>query len=125
MPCYDPVTYGPHPDPVLHRKLSKLGTLTRLYDFLKTPEDIYSLTEHFPASELSYSTQAQRVNVLLDTLLRPNGDLELGPAKPNVRWVKDDRARADHLVLGVASHAGGQWSENPVATSSDIQTLRY
>ncbi|KAF8419374.1 hypothetical protein EV426DRAFT_577114 [Tirmania nivea] len=123
IPYYDPITHGPHPDPVLHRKL--LGTSGCLYEFLQSPEDVSYLTEHFPASQLPYSTQAQRINVLLDTLLRPNADLEIDECKPRIRWVKDDTKRVDHLVIGAAPQAGGQWSENPIATSLDISTLSY
>lgn len=118
------MSHGPHPDPVLHRKLSELPSAS-LYESLQSPEDVAYLTEHFPASHLSYSTQAQRINVLLDTLLRPNGDIDIDECKPRIRWVKDDEKRVKHLVLGAAPRAGGQWSENPVATSLDICTLRY
>ncbi|KAF8451761.1 hypothetical protein BGX38DRAFT_1180981 [Terfezia claveryi] len=124
IPYYDPVTHGPHSDPVLHRKLLELP-LRSLYEFLQSPEDVSYLTEHFPASQLSYSTQSQRINVLLDTLLRPNADLDLDRCKPRIRWVKDDSKRVAHLVIGSAPKAGGQWSENPIATSLDIGTLSY
>ncbi|RPB22978.1 hypothetical protein L211DRAFT_289612 [Terfezia boudieri ATCC MYA-4762] len=124
VPYYDPVTHGPHPDPVLHRKLLEIPSGS-LYEFLQSPEDVSYLTEHFPASQLSYSTQAQRINVLLDTLLRPNADLDIDRCKPRIRWVKDDSKRVAHLVIGSAPKAGGQWSENPIATSLDIGTLSY
>ena len=109
---------------MLHRKLLGIPSGS-LYEFLQSPEDVSYLTEHFPASQLPYSTQAQRINVLLDTLLRPNADLDIDECKPRIRWVKDDSRRVVHSVIGAAPKAGGQWSENPVATSLDIGTLRY
>ncbi|KAF8465380.1 hypothetical protein BDZ91DRAFT_776689 [Kalaharituber pfeilii] len=124
VPYYDPVTSGPHPDQLLHRKLAESASKP-LYASLSSPEQIRYLTEHFSASPMSYSSQAQRVNVLLDTLLRPNGDIDIGEYKSRIRWVKDESRVVDHVVLGAASSAGGQWSESIVATSSDISTLSY
>ncbi|KAI5805628.1 hypothetical protein DFH27DRAFT_590717 [Peziza echinospora] len=125
IPSYDPITYGPHPDPVLHRKLCADGAPSSLYEILQSPEDIAYLTEHFDASNMSYSTQAQPVNVLLDTLLRPNGDLDAELPEPRLKWETKPNNRINHLVLGSAPSAGGQWSESPVATSSEIRTLSY
>lgn len=63
--------------------------------------------------------------MLLDTLLRPNGDIDIDNCQSRIRWVKDTKKRVHHLVLGAAPKAGGQWSENPVATNLAIRTLRY
>src|SRR5438034_1319476 len=48
--------------------------------------DIDSLTDHFQASRFSYSTQALPVNVLLDTLVRPNGDTDDAEGNTNILW---------------------------------------
>ncbi|TGZ79841.1 hypothetical protein EX30DRAFT_341939 [Ascodesmis nigricans] len=124
IPFYDPVTHGPHPDPVLHKKLSK--TLGKpLFYALDTPQQSERLTDHFPASNLSYSTQALPLNALLDTLQRPNADTELGEVKGRLRWEKWPQKSVEHMVLGSAPDAGGQWTEDPVSTNWDIGTLSY
>lgn len=124
VPRYDPVTHGPHPDPVLHGKFSKFSGQS-LCDILDSQKAIEYLTEHFHASHLSYSDQALPVNTLLDTLMRPNADTEIGELKSRLRWEKNPAKRVDHIVLGSAAEAGGQWTENPVSANWDIGTLRY
>jgi len=124
VPRYDPVAHGPHPDSILHRKLSKMSGRP-LYDMLESQRAIDDLTEHFPGSPLSYSNQALPVNVLLDTLFRPNADTEIGGIKTRLRWDQNPAKRVDHIVLGSASEAGGQWTEDPVSTNWDIGTLSY
>ena len=66
----------PHPDPLLHAKLRHAAPLLDV--------DVVTLTEHFAASRLSYSTQALPVNVLLDTLIRPSVDVEDAECTTNV-----------------------------------------
>jgi len=83
------------------------------------------LTEHFHAATfMSYSNQALPLNVLLDTLVQPGADTEIGGAKSRLKWSIDERRRIGHVVLGSAKEAGGQWSEDPVSTSWDIEALR-
>lgn len=124
IPFYDPVTHGPHPDPVLHKKLAK--TVGKpLFCALDSPNSCERLTDHFPASNLSYSTQALPLNTLLDTLQRPNADTQLGEVKSRIRWEKWPQKSVDHMVLGSAPDAGGQWTEDPVSTNWDIGTLRW
>lgn len=114
LPSYD-VT-NPHPDPILHEKLSNSSNLLEL--------ELRSLTEHF-ASSLRYSTQALPINVLLDTLIRPNADTDFAEVKSCLKWDhRPDRA-ISHLVLGNASRPGGQWSESPMAASWSIGALSY
>ncbi|CCX29825.1 Similar to Oxidative stress-induced growth inhibitor 1; acc. no. Q9UJX0 [Pyronema omphalodes CBS 100304] len=126
VPRYDPITYGPHPDPILHSKLLKLCAHTKpLTEILDSPKAISFLTEHFHASSLSYSDQALPVNVLLDTLMRPNADTEIGELKSRLKWEKVPGKRVDHIVLGSAQESGGQWSEEPVSENWDIGTLSY
>ena len=124
MPRYDPVTHGPHPDPVLHSKLSKLAGKP-LYDVLDSTAACHQFTDHFHASNLSYSNQALPVNTLLDTLMRPNADTEIGGLKSRLRWERNTAKRVDHIVLGTAPESGGQWTEEPVSQNWDIGTLRY
>jgi len=115
IPYYNPST--PHPDPILHRKLSASPCLLDV--------DIVDFTAHFAASRLSYSTQALPVNVLLDTLLRPLADTEPGKHESCVEWRFEEERRVRHVVLGNTPQAGGQWADNPVSASWDIGTLSY
>lgn len=115
IPFYDAAT--PHPDPLLHAKLQKKPQLLGL--------DIDVLTEHFAASRFSYSTQALPVNVLLDTLVRPNGDTDDTGKKSNIEWRYMPEMAVPHLVFGSSSQPGGQWTDNPTDASWDIQTLSY
>lgn len=107
----------PHPDPLLHAKLQHAAPLLDV--------DVDTLTEHFAASRLSYSTQALPVNVLLDTLIRPSVDVEDAECTTNVEWRTVPEKAVSHLVIGDAPQPGGQWVENPVPASWDIQTLSY
>ncbi|RAK78504.1 uncharacterized protein BO72DRAFT_457945 [Aspergillus fijiensis CBS 313.89] len=107
----------PHPDPLLHAKLLQNPALLQA--------DVSTLTEHFAASRLSYSTQALPVNVLLDTLVRPSLDVEELECVTNVEWRYEPEKAVPHLVFGDAACAGGQWTENPMPASWDIQTLSY
>lgn len=126
VPIYDPTTHGPHPDPVLHSKLTQIGSGRPLYDALDSPKTAETLTEHFPSSTfMSYSSQALPINVLLDTLVRPNADTEIGESKSRIRWERDPARRVDHLVLGDAGKAGGQWAEDAIGANWDCETLRF
>jgi hypothetical protein len=106
-----------HPDPILHSKLVKSPCLLDI--------DVPSLTAHFNASRLSYSTQALPINVLLDTLIRPLADTEPGSLGTCVEWRYDQTRAVPHVVLGNTAQAGGQWADNPVAASWDIGALSY
>jgi hypothetical protein len=124
VPRYDPVTHGPHPDAVLHGKLSKFSGKS-LCDVLDSQKACEYMTEHFHASNLSYSSQALPVNTLLDTLMRPNADTEIGvELKSRLGWDKNPAKRVDHIVLGSAPESGGQWTEEPISANWDIGTLR-
>lgn len=115
IPIYDET--NPHPDPILHQKLLSTRDLLNL--------DVDSLTEHFAASRFSYSTQALPINVLLDTLVRPWGEIDDTNKRTCVKWqYQPDRAVA-HVVLGNTTTTGGQWVDNPVQASWDIGTLSY
>lgn len=108
----------PHPDPLLHAKLLNAPCLLR--------SDLDALTHHFAASRMSYATQALPVNVLLDTLLRPNGDTDDLGDVTNVRWEYHPHLKIPHRVLGDAPTPGGLWAvEDPARVSWDIQTLSY
>ncbi|KAG0126973.1 hypothetical protein HOY82DRAFT_580803 [Tuber indicum] len=125
IPTYDSATHGPHPDPVLHSKLSRYGNRP-LFDATESARACEALTEHFhAATHMSYSNQALPLNVLLDTLVQPGADTEIGGAKSRLKWSFDERRRIGHVVLGSAKEAGGQWAEDPVNTSWDIETLSY
>lgn len=118
-----------HPDPLLHAKLEHARDLLDL--------NVDSLTDHFAASRLSYSTQALPVNVLLDTLVCPSIDVEEGECVSNLRWRYAPEMAVPHLVFGDAAAPGGQWTEadedededegEAALRSSDerIQTLSY
>jgi len=115
IPFYDSKT--PHPDPLLHAKLLKCPNLLNV--------DVDHLTEHFYASRISYSTQALPINVLLDTLVRPKGDTEDVAHHTNVEWRHMPEKAVPHVVVGSTASTGGQWVENPVKASWDIETLSY
>ena len=115
IPYYNPAQ--PHPDPILHKKLSQSPCLLDI--------DVNDLTAHFAASRLSYSTQALPINVLLDTLIRPLSDTDPGKYQSCVEWRFEEDRVASHLVLGNTSRTGGQWAENPVSASWDIGALSY
>ena len=83
------------------------------------------LTAHFAASRLSYSTQALPVNVLLDTLIRPLADTSPKEYKTCLEWGLEPEKNVPHLVLGNTAQVGGQWADNPVSASWDIETLSY
>jgi hypothetical protein len=107
----------PHPDPLLDAKLKDAPNLLNA--------DVDALTAHFGASRLSYSTQALPVNVLLDTLVRPDVDIDEAGTTSNVEWRHIPEKAVSHLVFGKPSYPGGQWTEDPHGASWDIQTLSY
>ncbi|KAL4934088.1 uncharacterized protein BDV17DRAFT_225 [Aspergillus undulatus] len=115
LPYYS--SQHPHPDPLLHAKLKDAPALLGA--------DVDALTEHFAASRLSYSTQALPVNVLLDTLVRPSVDVEELQSVTNVEWLYEPEKAVPHKVLGNALRPGGQWTENRMPASWEIQTLSY
>ena len=106
-----PIYSKAHPDKILNSKLHA----DLLVDF-----DVADLTSHF---HTQYSTAALPVNVLLDTLLRPFGDTE-----PNVKscisWEYHPERVVSHVVLGNTA-PGGQWADNPVKASGNIEALSY
>ncbi|MCJ1336626.1 hypothetical protein MMC09_001904 [Bachmanniomyces sp. S44760] len=115
IPYYD--TTNPHPDTILHKKLSKSTCLLDV--------DVHDLTSHFAGSRLSYSTQALPINVLLDTLLRPLADTEPGAHQSCVQWRYESERAVPHVVLGNTPNAGGQWADDPVAGNWNIRALSY
>ncbi|KAJ5901496.1 hypothetical protein N7495_002024 [Penicillium taxi] len=115
LPYYLP--NPPHPDPLLHAKLLDAPDLLH--------HNVDSLTAHFAASRLSYSTQALPVNVLLDTLMCPSLDIDESGTTSNLEWRHVPEKAIPHLVFGKAPYPGGQWTEDPCGASWDIQTLSY
>ena len=105
---------GRHPDDNLHQALGE-GR-----DLLSFDPEIF---DHLRSS-LKYSSQALPVNVLLDTLLRPNGDVS-DLCSSCIEWINAPENAVDHVVLGDSSRAGGQWADNSTVSSSDIGTLSY
>lgn len=73
---------------------------------------------------MSYSTQALPINVLLDTLMRPNADTEIGECESRLRWEVDASKAVSHVVLGSAPEAGGQWAEDQLGFGRDVEALR-
>ncbi|KAJ5779930.1 hypothetical protein N7457_005090 [Penicillium paradoxum] len=107
----------PHPDHLLDAKLRAVPEILNA--------DVESLTAHFNASRLSYSTQALPVNVLLDTLVRPSVDVDEPGSISNIEWRSQPEKAVSHLVFGKPTNPGGQWTEDPLGASWDIQTLSY
>lgn len=114
-PYYNPSS--PHPDPILHKKLSESPCLLDVH--------VKDLTAHFAASRLSYSTQALPINVLLDTLIRPLVDTDPEKINTCVEWRFEAERKMSHVLMGNTAQAGGQWADNPVSASWDIGTLSY
>lgn len=114
-PYYIPT--NPHPDPILHKKLSESPCLL--------DADVHDYTAHFAASRISYSTQALPINVLLDTLIRPLADTNPGEFDTRLEWRLEPGRKVSHVVLGDTAQVGGQWANNPVCASWDIGTLSY
>ncbi|CAD6588322.1 MAG: hypothetical protein ASARMPREDX12_003231 [Alectoria sarmentosa] len=115
IPYYNPSS--PHPDPILHKRLSKSPCLLDV--------DTDDLTAHFTASRLSYSTQALPINVLLDTLIRPLADTNPERYETCVEWRLESERKLPHVILGNTAQVGGQWADNPVPASWDIEALSY
>ena len=115
LPFYD--VANPHPDPLLHQKLKSNPCL------LNT--DVDYLTDHFSGSRFSYSTQALPVNVLFDTLIRPYSETDDASLYSCIKWEFHPERAVDHVVVGNTDSAGGQWVDNPVEASWDIETLSY
>lgn len=117
IPYYVPDT--PHPDSLLHAKLKDSTCLLR--------PGLDLLTHHFAASSLSYSTQALPINVLLDALLRPYGEVDDSGEITNLRWQYKPHRAVPHLVIGNATSTGGVWAmDDPIPNVSwDIETLSY
>ena len=94
---------------------------------LKIIPDLLSLTprlyDHFRSS-LKYSTQALPINVLLDTLLRPNADTEIN-SRSCVEWKRIPERAITHVVLGETKTPGGLWAEKDASAIWDIQALSY
>ena len=115
IPYYN--SSSPHPDPILHKKLSESSCLLDIH--------VHDLTAHFAASRISYSTQALPINVLLDTLIRPLADTNPEQYKTCLEWRLEAGRRVSHVVLGNTAQVGGQWADNPVSASWDIGALSY
>ncbi|PCH01382.1 Hypothetical protein PENO1_043050 [Penicillium occitanis (nom. inval.)] len=116
LPYYSADT--PHPDSLLHAKLKDSPCLLR--------PDLDGLTCHFGASLLSYSTQALPINVLLDTLLRPQGEVDDLGEVTNLQWHYKPHRAVPHIVVGNAPQPGGLWAmDDPIHISWDIGTLSY
>ncbi|KAL9089822.1 MAG: hypothetical protein Q9165_005616 [Trypethelium subeluteriae] len=105
---------GGHHDNVLDSKVAQVP------DLLSLTPDLY---DHFQSS-LKYSTQALPINVLLDTLLRPNADTQMNP-RPCVEWKYTPERAVPHFVLGETENAGGQWAKEDASAIWDIQALSY
>ena len=65
------------------------------------------------------------MNVLLDTLIRPHGETDDTIDYTCISWEHRPDLAVDHVAIGDAHCAGGQWVDNPVAASWDIETLSY
>ncbi|KAF2461766.1 hypothetical protein BDY21DRAFT_388768, partial [Lineolata rhizophorae] len=121
IPFYDART--PHPDPLVHARLS---ARPNLLDLARTAAE---LDAHIASSLRYFSAQALPVNALFDSLLRPNADTAAhgdwdgadegrdsadgANAAPRscIEWRYDPHMKVQHIVLGSAPRAGGQWAE--------------
>jgi hypothetical protein len=109
-----PYYIGGHQDTVLDQKLRQTPNL------LHVKPDTYCHLQ----SSLRYSSQALPINVLLDTLLRPSGDTDL-ESETCIQWRHEPAKAVNHIVIGNAPRAGGQWADNLISASWDIGSLSY
>jgi hypothetical protein len=120
VPYYKPSP--PHPDPLLHGPLQRDPALLR-------PDlgALTALTDHFAASRRSYSTQALPINVLLDALVHPLGELDVSSqSSSTVEWRFMPDLAVSHVVLARSAQPGGLWAdEEPVPVRPDLATLSY
>jgi hypothetical protein len=131
VPYYNKDGSTPHPDRILHNKLSG-PELTGKSLYHALGGDLDSLVEHFEAAGY-YSHDAWPVNVLVDALLWPNASLGACDESSTLSFKQNDAYKRDHIVLGCASQAGGQWAndlhelEAPYSSSSGdtARTLSY
>lgn len=109
-----PYYAGGHRDSILDTKLRKLPNLLYI-----TP-DTWS---HFPG-DIRYATHALPINVLLDTLVRPDADTEINPGSC-IKWNYEPEHAVSHLVLGSAERPGGVWVQSSASPIDNIGTLSY
>ncbi|ORY77775.1 hypothetical protein BCR37DRAFT_394862 [Protomyces lactucae-debilis] len=110
VPFYNKTGTTPHPDSILHAKLSRPEFKGQpLYKALDSSLD--TLVEHFEAAGY-YSQDAWPANVLLDALLWPNASLGAGDVPSTLSFEYNAAYARDHIVLGSAIEAGGQWAED-------------
>jgi hypothetical protein len=109
-----PYYTGKHHDALLDSKLRKLESLLRI------DSEVYA---HF-GSSLRYSQQAQPINALLDTLVRPNADTEIDPPS-HIEWRHEPQREVSHIVLTDSQRPGGQWTRDSGSKSDEIGTLSY
>lgn len=120
VPYYNQDGRHPHFDVILDRKLESQRSAS-LYSSLGRVDN---LCEHFEAAG-TYSNDAWLVNVLLDTLMWPNADLDLD-CQSTVNFIHDPSYARKHIVLGSARAAGGQWAEKaPSRNGDNAKTLSY
>lgn len=105
---------GGHRDALLDAKLRNLP------DLLHVTPDTWS---HFP-SDIRYATHALPINVLLDTLIRPDADTQINPVSC-VEWRHEPNRAVNHLVLASANKSGGVWAQNVGSVVDSIGTLSY
>ncbi|XP_023682864.2 oxidative stress-induced growth inhibitor 1-like [Paramormyrops kingsleyae] len=84
-----------HPNPILHRKLQDITGKCLLEQDLEYLSEGLEGRSHSP------------LGLLLDALLRPDGDLG-GPAETLLAWRREPEHRVTHLVLGKGP-VGGAW----------------
>ena len=108
------LTSAPHPDAILHAKLSD--------DLFNA--DPRNLDAHFQASRIPYSTAALPINVLFDTVLRPLADTEPGTYRSCIEWRKEPEKVVPHVIIG-DEPPGGLWANTTASVSSDLGALSY
>jgi Pyridine nucleotide-disulphide oxidoreductase len=109
-----PYYVGGHRDSILDAKLRKLPNLLYI-----TPET----WSHF-AGNMRYATHVLPLNVLLDTLVRPDADTQISP-ESCIDWRYEPEKAISHVVLGSAQRTGGVWTGSTDSAVEDIGTLSY
>lgn len=119
IPEYDPTTYGPHPDPVIHNILVKHPNM------LEASLD-QAVLDYVAVSYYSfYGLDTLPVNLLMDSLrVSSESDYShLNNIHSRIRWVKRPSMHQDFMIIS-DSDAGGQWTDFTV-DQPDCRVLGY
>lgn len=123
IPYYNPAV--PHPDPELHRLLTKYEhkpdgkSLLDAVSDRRVLQHVIDKGPHFRSSMLP-------VNLLLDLLVVSDeiNYVSRDEMDSRISWVYEPHRAIDHVIIG--THPGGQWAQSDTSTTTpDDQCLSY